>query len=165
MEELLKADSVETGRARDAAYRYLASRSRSILEVRKKLREKGFHETAVEIVIKRLIELGLLDDRDFALRMARELVSVKGCGRYYIDRKLKEKGIAGELAGEAIETAFAETDEAGLALRLALKKIKRPMDDPREKARIGRFLQGRGFSWDIIREVVKELDERKRDQE
>ena len=152
-------------RAKDAAFRFLTPRVRSEFEVSRKLKEKGFNNDTIALVIERLKELKLLDDADFALRMTKDLVNLKGCGRYYIQRKLKEKGIEQETIEKAIESVFAETSEFEAAVRLALRKMRGSIGDPKEKARIGRFLQGRGFSWDIIKEVIEGLDDRKRDQE
>ena len=159
------SNSSDLDKAKDAAYRFLTSRVRSEFEVRRKLKEKGFHNDTIALAIERLKELRLLDDGDFALCMTKDLVNLKGCGRYYIQRKLKEKGIGPETTEAAMESVFAEVDELEVAEKLALRKIRISIDDPKERARIGRFLQGRGFSWDIINEVFKGLDDRKRDQE
>ena len=158
-------DTSDLDRAKDAAYRFLTARVRSEFEVRRKLKEKRFNDDTIALAIERLKELKLLDDADFAICMTKDLVNLKGCGRYYIQRKLKGKGIDPETIEEAMESVFAEVDEVEVAGRLALRKIRITIDDPKEKARISRFLQGRGFSWDIINEVFKGLDDRKRDQE
>ncbi|MDT8317425.1 MAG: regulatory protein RecX [bacterium] len=160
-----ESNNSDLDKAKDAAYRFLTPRVRSEFEVRRKLKEKGFNDDTTALAVERLKELKLLDDRDFAIRMTKDLINLKGCGRYYIQRKLKEKGINPETIETAIESVFAEINELEVAERLALRKIKVTIDDPKEKARIGRFLQGRGFSWDIIKEVFKGLDDRKRDQE
>lgn len=159
------SNSSDLDRAKDAAYRFLTSRVRSEFEVRRKLKEKGFNNDTIALAIERLKELRLLDDGDFALRMTKDLVNLKGCGRYYIQRKLKEKGIGPETIEEAIESVFTEISEFETAEKVALRRLRMPIENPKERARIGRYLQGRGFSWDIIKEVLKGLDERKRDQE
>ena len=157
------SDTSDLDKAKDAAYRFLTSRVRSEFEVRRKLKEKGFNNDTIALALERLKELKLLDDNDFAIRMTKDLVNLKGRGRFYIQRKLKEKGIGPETIEAAIESVFAEVNELEVAERLATRKIRISIDDPKEKARIGRFLQGRGFSWDIINEVFKGLDDRKRD--
>lgn len=158
-----ETDASDLGKAKDAAYRFLTPRVRSEFEVRRKLKEKGFNDDTIALAIERLKELRLLDDADFARRMTKDLVNLKGRGRYYIQRKLKEKGIGPETIDAAIESVFAEINELEVAQRLATRKIRISIGDPKERARIGRFLQGRGFSWDIINEVFKGLDDRKRD--
>ena len=165
MKPTSESNTSDLGRAKDAAYRFLTPRVRSEFEVSRKLKEKGFDKETVAGAIERLKELRLLDDSDFAVRMTKDLVNLKGCGRYYIQRKLKEKGIDPETIEVAIESVFAEVDEFKTAEKVALRRLRVPIDNPKERARIGRYLQGRGFSWDIIKEVLKGLDERKRDQE
>ncbi len=165
MKSTSESNTSDLGRAKDAAYRFLTPRVRSEFEVRRKLKEKGFNNDTIALAIERLKELRLLDDSDFALRMTKDLVNLKGCGRYYIQRKLKEKGIDPETIEVAIESVFAEVDEFETAEKVALRRLRMPTYNPKERARIGRYLQGRGFSWDIIKEVFKGLDDRKRDQE
>ncbi len=165
MKSTSESNASDLGKAKDAAYRFLTPRVRSEFEVSRKLKEKGFHSDTIALAIERLKELKLLDDGDFAIRMTKDLVNLKGCGRYYIQRKLNEKGIDPETIEVAIESVFAEVDEFKTAEKVALRKLRLPIDNPKERARIGRYLQGRGFSWDIIKEVLKGLDERKRDQE
>ena len=55
-------------KAKDAAYRYLSYRARSVAEVRDKLKEKDFAAEVVAEVIDDLQRQKLLDDREFARR-------------------------------------------------------------------------------------------------
>ena len=155
----------DSERARNTAYRFLSYRSRSISEVEKKLKERGFAQEVVSETIERLRELGFLDDASFAISLAKDLAIVKGYGRFQVEKKLKNKGIEGEMLTGAIEKVFSEIDEFEAARRLALKKTKGQLNSIQDKARIGRYLYGRGYSWDIITEILKGLHDRERDQE
>ena len=147
-------------RAKEAAYRLLAYRSRSVAELAGRLKEKGFEEDTVEGVVERLKELRLLDDDDFARRFARELAEVKGYGRFVIAARLREKGVDGEVAEGALKSAFLNWSEFESARKLAEKKVKQQPLTQKERGRIGRFLQGRGYPFEIITDVLKGLDER-----
>lgn len=155
----ISSDS-EPDKARDIAYRLLSHRARSVCEVRVRLKKKGFSEETVDEVIMRLKDLKLLDDRDFARRMAGDLAGKRGYGRFYIAGKLKEKGINADVIAEAIEGAYSGIDEREAAVNLAIKKKRGSLSEPKERGRIGRYLQSKGYSWDIISEVLKELDDR-----
>jgi len=155
----------ESEKARDAAYRFLSYRSRSTVEVERKLREKGFDEAIVRKTIERLRELNFLDDESFARSLARDLARVKGYGKNQVEKRLKSKGIEGDILVDTIETVFSEIDELEAATGLAIKKAKGPLDSLKDKARMGRYLYGRGYSWEIIKEVLKGFDDRERNQE
>ncbi|MDH3973379.1 MAG: regulatory protein RecX [Deltaproteobacteria bacterium] len=159
------SNASEGERARNTACRFLSYCARSTFQVEKKLKERGFAEEVVSETIDRLKELGFLDDASFAESFARDLALVKGFGRFQIEKRLKDKGIEGEALTRAIERVFSEIDEFEAARRLALKKTKGHLNSVRDKAKIGRYLYGRGYSWDIITEILKGLDDRKRDQE
>ena len=153
----------ENERARNAAYSFLSYRSRSACEVEKKLRDKGFDEEIVRETIERLKELKFLDDVNFAQTLASDLATVKGYGRFQVEKKLKGRGLDEGILFDAIEKVFAEIDEVEAARKLALKKAKGRLLLVKDKARMGRYLFGRGYSWEIITEVLKEFDDRERD--
>ena len=46
-----------------------------------------------------------------------------------------------------------------MAKALWLKKFGQPAQDEKEKAKQVRFLQARGFGFDIIRKIIRGLDE------
>jgi regulatory protein len=46
-----------------------------------------------------------------------------------------------------------------VAKALWLKKFGQPAQDEKEKAKQVRFLQARGFGFDIIRKIIRGLDE------
>lgn len=56
---------------REAALRLLDYAPRSVMDMRKRLKEKGYTEVAVDAVIRRLLELHLLDDNQYAQMVIR----------------------------------------------------------------------------------------------
>ncbi|HIP73940.1 MAG TPA: regulatory protein RecX, partial [Anaerolineae bacterium] len=71
IDKLKVADSQET--AKQAAIRFIEYRPRSTAEVRRRLRQKGFDEAAIDHAIERLQAVALLDDLAFA--------------RYWVDQR------------------------------------------------------------------------------
>lgn len=159
------SNASEGERAKNTAYRFLSYRARSTSEVEKKLKERGFGPEVVSETIDRLKELGFLDDLSFARGLAKDLALIKGYGRFQVEKRLRDKGIEEEDLVHAVESVFSEVDEYEAARRLALKKTKGTLNSIEDKAKIGRYLYGRGYSWDIINEILKGLHDRERDQE
>ena len=163
-----RADDLSYESARQKAYRLLALRGRSILEIRTKLRDKGFEETIVEKVVSRLVELKFLDDSAFARDWARSLALNKCYGNYWISRSLLEKGIAQDLIKTAIAEIrhdIPETEALRILLKKKLKDRKIADLDNKDRDRLARSLLGKGFPSDLVYDVLRnkedvEIDER-----
>lgn len=153
----------EAGKATEAAYRFLSTRPRSIFEVRKKLERRGFCDDTIEKVIIKLKELNLLNDEEFALQTVRYLAEVKKYGPYFSAHRLREKGIDARTAEMALNKIYSNVDEKEAARRLILKKAPGRPTSGNEKGKLGRYLQSKGYTWETIKEVLEELDDRKRD--
>ena len=154
------ADETPLTRAKALALRALAARARSEAEIRARLGRAGLGEEAAEVV-RWLAGLGYLDDRALAAARARSLLRPGRLGPRLVERRLLAAGIDGALAREAVAGALESGGggaRAELALCLALAR-RRAGGDPeeladREKARLARFLAGRGFSGRAIAQVM-----------
>ena len=143
--------------AYEAALTSLDYCARSARELTNALRRNGYVEPAVEAVMARLGETGLIDDAGYARRMA-EVQSTKPVGLYAFKRKLKAKGISDEDAEEAL-AAFDDEQQRAAALEAA-QRLYRKYEalPPREaRAKLSQALARRGFSWDAIEGVIDEL--------
>ncbi len=80
-------------------------------------------------------------------------------GRYRLEQELIQKGIDKELIEKTLSN-YREEEEIELAKELTQRKLTRSyqnLDKITTKRRLYGFLQRRGFSYDIIQEVMKEL--------
>jgi len=144
------------------AFRLLAIRSRSTQELRAKLLERDFGKDVTQRVIKRLSEVGYLDDAAFARGWARYCAVNRLWGDRRIVLSLKEKGISGPLITEAIEHARGEITEVKAVEKVIEKKYGKKrvseLDSEtlvfKEKRRIVQNLRGRGFPPQIIFDVL-----------
>jgi len=126
--------------ARAAAERLLARRDHGVAELRRKLLARGFDATEVEAVLEGLAGRGLLDDASFCRRFAAEALA-DGRGPAWIRAKLRVRGVT------APPAVTPEDEAASLAALLARRRLEpRALTDPRERAKILRFLRGRGYS-------------------
>ena len=88
----------EYRKAWESALRLLNYRERSIKELEGRLREKHYSPPSIDAVIKRLLELDLLDDRKFARLWTRSRIQFKPRSAWLISRELREKGIEDDYA-------------------------------------------------------------------
>jgi regulatory protein len=115
-------------------------------------------------VVRWLLGLGYLDDEAYASARARALLSSGRAGPRLVERRLAAAGIAAPRAREAVAQALSEAaGSAGgegearlcraLAERRADTKDLGALDD-RSRARLARFLLGRGFSGEAVASVL-----------
>ena len=139
-----------------AAYRILARRDHGYRELAGKLRHKGFSRQAVDKALARCRELGYLDDDRTAKVLADDLVR-RGYGPLRIQQALGRKGLDDEVIGKALDR-FQRGDDFFLAARRMLEKkrrrLERETDAWKRRQMAYRYLAGRGFTMDLIDQVV-----------
>jgi regulatory protein len=152
---LLQADDVAA--AKLVATRQLAYRARSTAELRKTLADRGFSEDAITEVVERFLELGYLNDAEFARRWIASRDQIAPRGSRLLRQELRQKGIDAELADQSL--AEAELDDLETARRLAERRMDRLRDLPPDKARqrLAGYLERRGFSHEVVRKIDREL--------
>lgn len=126
----------------DAALRALRHRDRSVSETRDRLEAAGYEPEERDAAIETLLRTGLLDDARFAMLRARSLAE-RGAGDLRIRLELRRAGVPPELVDDALD---AGEPEAERALRVVARRGGGP--------KTARFLHGKGFSDDVIAEVV-----------
>ena len=136
----------------ERALRCLAQREHSRTELARKLGKLGSEEE-VDAELDRLTELGLLSDARFADAYVRAKAARFGASRLRIE--LSRRGVGTEQIISAIEENCSDS-ELERARDITRRKFAAAPADAREWARQARFLQGRGFSTEIIRRVLKE---------
>lgn len=141
-------------RARTAALRFLAHRSRSEAEVRRRL-ESAHTGEVVDRVIAWLRDQRYLDDAAFASEWRRQRELRRPRGQGLIRRELSRLGVSREM----VETALEGFDDAENAYLAAQKPAARLKDTgyARFKARLWGHLQRRGFQADVIGKTVQRL--------
>ena len=152
-EALLKALQYE--KAKFAALRYVGYSPRSIKETTQKLHTFEYDEMIITKTIDFLKSYGYLDDAQYAEDFIRSRIRQKKNGRHKITYDLMHKGISKDISNPILEE-YEEEEYEG-ALYLYHKKTKgKELTDSKEKAKITRYLQGRGYPFDIIRAVMEQ---------
>ena len=136
---------------RQKAIRLLARREHTRAELASKLAAHGTQEE-IAAVIAELQACHLQSDHRFAESYVRSHAARLGEAR--LRQTLKTKGVTSELI-EAQLAPGVLPDEFERARTVWRRKFSAAPADVREWARQARFLQGRGFASDIIRQLLK----------
>ena len=141
----------DSSSAFDTGMRMLSLRAHSEYELKQKLTMK-YSDTAAQSAIKRLRELGLIDDEKFALLFAEELYKRKKYAPKRILLELKNRGITDNYAQNALN-ALDIDKEIGI-----IKVIERygitSESTPKEKDRAIRRLLNMGYSYSDISKYI-----------
>jgi len=155
--EQLQSEEIEQ-RAVDRALNYLSYRPRSREEVRRYLRRKETSPEIIESALARLDRLDFVNDRSFAgfWIESREHFSPRGARA--LKNELRLKGVDREVVDELVSD---DQDEAR-AMRAGRKKAMTLLHNPgidyaTFRNRLGSFLQRRGFGYQVVTKIVRDL--------
>lgn len=126
-------------------------REHSRAELLKKLAPHALEGEDVEALVAGLANAGWVDDARVAESLARRRGERLGAAR--LRQELKAKGLSAELVVSAL-ASVADT-ELARAQQVWQKKFGQLAEAPKDKARQQRFLLTRGFSPDVVRQVIK----------
>jgi regulatory protein len=128
--------------ALEQALSALRHRERSAAEVDRHLEARGVGQTERREALESLVRTGLVDDRRYAELRASSLAD-RGAGDALIRHELRRAGVSADVVEDALGALVAELEraEAIVARRGA-------------SAKTVRFLAGKGFGEDVVREVV-----------
>lgn len=141
---------------KEACLQYLVRREHSQKELLRKVSEKGFARPDIDLVIAELAEQGLQSDARFAESYARSRVH-KGFGPLRIKTELQQRGAGDCYFDMAVEDIAGSWQT--LLMQVYEKKYGASSStiDIKEQLKRSRFLQQRGFSTEMIRELLKNL--------
>jgi regulatory protein len=131
----------------------LARREHTRAELARKLAALGTSEE-IDTVLNALAGSGLQSDARFAESYLRSQATRLGAAR--LRQTLRQKGVSPDLIADQVGDL---PDELGRARAVWQKKFSAPPADRSDWARQARFLQGRGFSVEVIRKLLKEVEE------
>ncbi len=142
---------------KEKALRLLEFRAHSEKELSDKLRRAGASDEFIEETLEFCRQYKFVDDRDYAIRKAHDLLTLKCYGRHRIKQELRVLGIDDEY----IELALSETDsekEADNLARLAEKKLGGDHSQ-KNKQKCIRFLIYRGYDIYDIKNALERLED------
>ncbi len=153
-----------------AAAAFLAVRSRSSEETRRRLRHLGYPHGLCDQVVERLEQLGYLDDHEFARAWVESRDRARPRGAVALRRELQQKGVsdaiiaavlegrrAGDGRGHAPDGSDADREAARKLLSKRARSLAREPDAYRRRQRAYALLARNGFAPDVCQEVAAAL--------
>ncbi len=180
MDEMVKGkEKKEKPSCKDQALFWLEYGNRTETEMVRYLQKKDYDEREIAECMAFLVDLSLIDDKRYALRFV-EVSMEKGRGPLRIRHELAEKGIAGAIVEEALETLYDRSTEREIAMGVAEKALRsienvsmsgddaeeelddwgnpiRPKLSEKDKAKILRKLATAGFSSGAAYDAINRL--------
>jgi regulatory protein len=131
----------------------LSARELSESQLRARLKRRKLDDDDIEAAVSRLKGDRTLNDRRVAVAIARMESSIKHRGRARVIQKIRQAGIDGDTADDAVREVFQDVDESELLDQAFERKLRgksvRELDE-KGRARIVRAMVGQGFAFDAV---------------
>ncbi|MDX1915208.1 MAG: recombination regulator RecX [Methylophilus sp.] len=134
------------------ALEYLSKREYSYAELGQKLKAYAGEHDDIPALLDDFKKRGWLSDARFTEQLVQARKAKFGSAK--VAHELREKGIAEDLIVNAVETV--KSNEFAHATEVWRKKYKAAPSNREEWAKQARFLQSRGFGFDIIKKVLNQ---------
>jgi regulatory protein len=144
---------------RQRALDYLAKREYSYVELWQKLKTFAEESDDIPALLEDFKKRGWLSDARFTEQIVHARQAKFGSAK--IAHELREKGVADELIADAIERV--KDNELKNAIEVWRKKFKTGPKSREEWAKQARFLQSRGFGFDMIKTVLNAAETEEND--
>jgi regulatory protein len=135
---------------RDRALGYLARRDHTRLELTRKLAQASYPQEEIDPLLDDFVQRGWLSNQRFAENYVQQ--KQQRFGTLKLAHELRSRGIDDSTIQQALSTA--KETELEHANQVWKKRFGSPPVNVLEKAKQVRFLQGRGFSPEIIRRTI-----------
>jgi regulatory protein len=136
---------------RERALRFLAAREHSRSELKRKLAPHAESAEVLEALLEELAGADKLSDARYAEMRSHVMSRKYGASR--IAHELRSKGVSEEEAQVAVQAA-RDTD-LERAREVYNRKFRTAPSSREDRAKRMRFLQSRGFSFDVIKAVMQ----------
>lgn len=146
----------EYERARERVLWYLDRSDRTEKELRERLKRGEFSQEVCNEVIERLKEVGIIDDRRYAMRFAERSVEAN-VSRRQTYAKMLAKGISREIIDDTLSAV--EVDETAQVRALIEKKYANKLTDTQNTKKVYAALMRKGFSYGAVRDALKAYSE------
>ncbi|WP_288981144.1 regulatory protein RecX [uncultured Parvimonas sp.] len=145
--------------AKSRAINYISGKLKTKYEVRLKLRENEFSNEVIDEVLEILENEEYLNDRLYCEIFIEDKKRLNGYGKNKIKSLLIQKGISKSIFEDFLDN-FEYEDEFDNAVKMGIKKLNllaNEEDKFKKKQKIINYLAYRGFSFDVINDVLKEI--------
>jgi len=142
------------------ALHYLTARPRTQQEIINYLTEKGYDTDAIDVAITRLKGYQFIDDEGYTHNFVKNRSQSQLKGKRLIQQELSKKGVDEEIIEVGLDN-YSPEEELENALKIGkqyfLSKKNIPLNQIKQK--LSTKLMGKGYSWEIISQCLKILEE------
>ncbi len=150
-------DSVSFRRAYNKSLDLLSRRPYGVKELIKKLQEKGHEKQSAQKACDRLLELGLLNDEEYARILANDLLERKNYSIKRIKQELSFRGIDREIVENTVLSL--DNDAENRIILVVEKKYKNKLNDEKGRKRAVDGLLRLGYSYSDIKSALNLIEE------
>lgn len=150
-------DAVSFRRAYNKGLDYLSRRPYGTKELIRKLCEKGHEKEAAEKACERLLELGLLNDEEYARILSDDLINRKKYGIKRVKQELAFRGIDREIIENTVDTL--DNDAENRIILVVKKKYLNKLNGETGRKRAIDGLMRLGFSYSDIKSALGKVSE------
>ena len=152
--------------ARTVALRLLQRRLRSRAELEAALRRRRIARETILALSAELRVAGWIDDSRFARVWIQDRMALRPCGARRLRAELLAKGVAPQIAEEAIAALVPRAAEDTLALEQARARLRRlgGLAPVVARRRMAAWLQRRGYAADVIVRTLRAVTREHPDQ-
>ena len=152
------ADEDNYIKCKNTALKTIERTYKSEKELAQKLALKGYDDHIINRTINFMKEYNLLNDNNYATMYVKD--KSRNIGKKKIKYSLLQKGIDEEIIESELEKINNDEVKA-IVYEMALKKYKvfskRENDNYKLTQKLYRFLMGKGYDYDLIKDVVKSI--------
>ena len=144
--------------ARTILLRRLTATARTRKECLDDLLKRGIPEDVATRVVDRFVEVGLINDADYARLWVQSRQRSRGTARSVLRQELRAKGIDDELAAPALDEIDpdAERARARQLVEVRMRSMSQ-LDHPTKQRRLVSMLMRRGYPQSVALGVVREV--------
>lgn len=150
-------EAVSFRRAHNRALDILSRRDHCKKELAKKLEQKMVDKEIAQDVVNAIEDVGLINEEEYAKRLAQELLRRKGMSSFRIKQELISRGLPREFAENAVNDLDTDDKECIIKL-LNTKFLSRNLSDEKELRRTVNALVRLGYQYCDIKNAIEELE-------
>ena len=132
------------------AMKYVGSRLKTEQQIKDYLYKKDYHRSTVDVVVEKLKEYKIIDDKTYAETYIRTNPN-------FSKNKLKQKLFSSGVKSENMDESLVEVDDEISCRRNAEKYLRNKIVDKQTIEKLIRRLQGMGYGWETIKSTLNYL--------
>ncbi|MGB3365921.1 MAG: RecX family transcriptional regulator, partial [Acidaminobacteraceae bacterium] len=143
-----------------AALNFLSYKQRTVFELSKKLRDKDYDDEIIDIAMARLIELGYVNDEQYA----RDFVDMRKsyAGSYKLKTDLYKRGINKSIIEMVLSEIDTDTQYEELkAMCMKKNSQSEGLSNEKKYNRVMAFLIRKGYNFADVKNAMAELEIKK----